>query len=62
MPRPSESAARAASARVRRLQQRLPELSVPALLRIRDELDPILMRERVRVADVDTVLRAADDG
>lgn len=60
MPR-SEPAIPAASARVRRLQARLPELSVPALLRMRDALEPLLEQERLNVADVTTVLRAADD-
>jgi hypothetical protein len=59
MPR-SEPAIPIASARLRRLQARLPELSVPALLRVRDALEPVLERERVRLVDVNTVLRAAD--
>jgi hypothetical protein len=59
MPR-SEPAIPIASARLRRLQVRLPELSVPALLRVRDALEPVLERERVRLVDVNTVLRAAD--
>ena len=60
MPR-SEPAIPAASARVRRLQARLPELSVPALLRLRDAVEPLLERERIRLSEVNTVLRAADD-
>jgi hypothetical protein len=60
MPR-SEPAIPAASARVRRLQSRLPELSVPALLRVRDALDPLLEQERISLKDVNAVLRAADD-
>lgn len=60
MPR-SEPAIPAASARLRRLQARLPELSVPALLRLRDELEPLLDRERIRLSDVNAVLRSADD-
>lgn len=60
MPR-SEPAVPAASARVRRLQARLPELSVPALLRVRDAVEPLLERERISLADVNTVLHAADD-
>jgi hypothetical protein len=55
-----EPAVSAASARVRRLQARLPELSVAALLRVRDAIEPALARESVRVSDVDSVLRAAD--
>jgi hypothetical protein len=51
----------AASARLRRLQARLPELSVPALLRLRDALEALLASERIRVSDVATVLRAAED-
>jgi hypothetical protein len=60
MPR-SEPAIPAASARLRRLQARLPEVSVPALLRMRDSLDELLQQERIRVSDVNAVLRAADD-
>jgi hypothetical protein len=60
MPR-SEPAIPAASARVRRLQDRLSELSVPALLRVRDSLEAVLEQERVSVNDVNAVLRAADD-
>ncbi len=51
----------AASARLRRLQARLPELSVPALLRMRDALEALLERETIRVSDLGTVTRAADD-
>jgi hypothetical protein len=58
MPR-SEPAIPAASARLRRLQARLPELSVPALLRVRDAVEPLLEQERVRISDVNAVLRAA---
>jgi hypothetical protein len=60
MPR-SEPAIPAASARLRRLQARLPQLSVPALLRVRDALEALLERERIRVGDVDIVIRAAED-
>lgn len=56
MPR-REPAVSAASARLR---ARLPELSVPALLQVRDALEPLLAGERVRIGDVDAVLRAAD--
>lgn len=59
MPR-REPAVSAASARLRSLQARLPELSVPALLEVRDALEPLLAGERVRIGDVDAVLRAAD--
>ncbi len=60
MPR-SEPAIPAASARVRRLQARLPELSVPTLLRLRDAADSLLERERISLRDVNALLRAADD-
>ncbi|MGH7723120.1 MAG: hypothetical protein ACRENL_09880 [Candidatus Dormibacteria bacterium] len=58
MPR-REPAIPAATARLRRLQARLPELPVPALLRLRDAIEPLLERERVRLSDVNAVLRAA---
>jgi hypothetical protein len=58
MPR-REPAIPAASARLRRLQAGLPELSVPALLRLRDAIEPVLARERVPLSDVSAVLRAA---
>ncbi len=58
---PKQAALPAASARLRRLQARLPELSVPALLRVRDALEALLGNDRIRVVDVTTVLRAADD-
>ncbi len=60
MPRP-QPAIPAASARLRRLQARLPELSVPALLRVRDALEGLLERDRIRAVDVNVALRAADD-
>jgi hypothetical protein len=59
MPR-SEVKIPIASAQVRRLQARLPELSVPALLRVRDALEPVLDADTIRLSDVDAVLRAAD--
>jgi hypothetical protein len=59
MPR-SEVKIPIASAQVRRLQARLPELSVPALLRVRDALEPVLDGDTVRLSDVNAVLRAAD--
>jgi hypothetical protein len=59
MPPRSESAASVA-AEVRRLQRRLPELAVPALLRLRDALGPVLAAERITVGDVDAVLAVAD--
>jgi hypothetical protein len=59
MPR-SEVKIPIASAQVRRLQARLPELSVPALLRVRDALEPVLDGDTIRLSDVNTVLRAAD--
>jgi hypothetical protein len=58
MPR-SEPAIPAASARLRRLQARLPDLPVPALLRLRDAIEPVLARERIRLSDVSAVLRSA---
>ncbi len=58
MPR-QEPAIPATAARLRRLQSRLPELSVPVLLRIRDALEPLLDQEHVRVSDLRAVLRAA---
>jgi hypothetical protein len=42
------------------LQARLPELSVPALLRVRDALEPVLDGDAIRLSDVNAVLRAAD--
>jgi hypothetical protein len=59
MPR-SEVKLPIASAHVRRLQARLPELSVPALLRVRDALEPVLDGDTIRLSDVNAVLRAAD--
>lgn len=59
MPR-NEPAIPAASARLRRLQARLSELSVPSLLRVRDALEPLFDSERIRVSDANTVLLAAD--
>jgi hypothetical protein len=59
MPR-SEVTIQIASAQVRRLQARLPELSVPALLRVRDALEPVLDGDTIRLSDVSAVLRAAD--
>jgi hypothetical protein len=61
MPRRSEPAVPAEAARLRHLQDRLPELSVPALLRVRATLEPLLAGDRIRLADVDAVVRAADD-
>lgn len=60
MPPRSEPAV-TVSMRLRRLQRRLPELSVPALLRVRDALEPILASDRVRPRDVDDVIRAAGE-
>jgi hypothetical protein len=47
-----------ASARLRRLQQRLPELSVVDLLRVRDAVEVVLGADRVGARDVDAVLAA----
>ncbi len=60
MPR-TTAAIPAASASLRRLQARLPELSVPALLRVRDALEALLEQDTIRVRDVSGVLRAAAD-
>jgi hypothetical protein len=60
MPR-SEPAIPAASSRVRRLQARLPELSVPTLLRLRDAAESLLERDRISLSDVSAMLRVADD-
>ncbi len=57
MPR-REPAIPAASARLRRLQARLPELSVPALLLLRDAIEPVLAHQQIRLSDVSAVLRA----
>ena len=59
MPRREPTVA-TACARLRRLQARLPDLSVPALLQVRDAIEPLLDAERLRSGDVDAVLRAAD--
>jgi hypothetical protein len=47
-----------ASARLRRLQRRLPELSVSDLLRVRDAVEVALDADRVGAPDVDAVLAA----
>jgi hypothetical protein len=47
------------SARLRRLQQRLPELSVPVLLQIRDAVEHALATDRIGSRDVAVVLEAA---
>jgi hypothetical protein len=48
-----------ASARLRRLQQQLPELSVPVLLQVRDAVERALGCDRVGSRDVELVLEAA---
>jgi hypothetical protein len=48
-----------ASARLRRLQQQLPELSVPVLLQVRDAVEQALGCHRVGLGDVEVVLEAA---
>ena len=58
---PRSEPARSAAARLRRVERRLPELSVPALLRLRDAIEPALAAERLRAGDVDTIIAAADD-
>ena len=60
-PRSEPAASAAAAAEVRRLQRRLPGLSVPALLRLRDALGPVLDSDQIRVGDVDAVLAAAEE-
>jgi hypothetical protein len=60
MPPRAESAL-SASARLRRLERRLPELSVPVLLRLRDAIEAALAADRVTVSQADTVLLAADE-
>ena len=56
--RPTTSRADAAS--LRELQQRLPELSVPVLLHLRDTIDELLQHPRLTGADVAAVLEAAE--
>ena len=60
-PRSEPAASAAAAAEVRRLQRRLPELSVPALLRLRDALGPVLDADRIKAGDVAAVLSAAEE-
>jgi hypothetical protein len=48
-----------ASARLRRLQQHLPELSVPVLLQVRNAVEQALGCDRVSSRDVEVVLEAA---
>ncbi|MEO8897798.1 MAG: hypothetical protein ABI352_03440 [Candidatus Dormibacter sp.] len=50
-----------ASARLRRLQQQLPALSVPALLQVRDAVERALASDRVGSRDVERVLAAGGD-
>jgi hypothetical protein len=47
-----------ASARLRRLQHQLPDLSVSDLLRVRDAAEVVLGADRVGARDVDSVLAA----
>lgn len=56
----SASAVTAATTRLRGLQSRLRELTVPELLRVRDELDRLLQAERIHARDVDSLLGAQD--
>jgi hypothetical protein len=49
----------AASARLRQVQHQLPELSVPALLQVRDAVAQVLAADRVGTGDVEAVLTAA---
>lgn len=58
---PRSEPARSASARLRGLERRLPELPVPALLRLRDAIEPILAADRIRAGDIASVTAAADD-
>jgi hypothetical protein len=48
-----------ASTRLRRLQQQLPELSVPALLQVRNAVEQALAADRIGSGDVEVVLKAA---
>ncbi len=48
-----------ASARLRRLQQQLPEISVPVLLQVRAAVERALASERLGSRDVEVVLEAA---
>jgi hypothetical protein len=50
-----------ASARLRRLQQHLTELSVPVLLQLRDAIEQALAADRVASRDVEAVLATAGD-
>ena len=59
MPR-RPTASRADAASLRELQQRLPELSVPVLLHLRDTVDELLQRPRLRPEDVAAVHEAAE--
>ncbi|HEY7926381.1 MAG TPA: hypothetical protein VIG86_03050 [Candidatus Dormibacteraeota bacterium] len=47
------------TAHLRRIEQRLPELSVPVLLHVRDAVEQVLAAERVGTRDVETVVAAA---
>ena len=60
MPRPPLSTP-AAAERVRGLQSRLSQLSVPVLLRVREAAAAALERETLRARDADAVVRAARD-
>jgi hypothetical protein len=58
MPSRARMPVSSASARLRRLQRRLPELSVSDLLRVRDAVEVALDADRVGAPDVDAVLAA----
>lgn len=59
-PMPSRTPpASVASAQLRRVQERLPALSVPVLLRVRDAVEQVLDADRVAPRDVEAVLTAA---
>jgi hypothetical protein len=62
MPSPARMPVSTASARLRRLQQRLPELSVSDLLRVRDAVEVVLDADRVGARDVEAVLAAIGGG
>jgi hypothetical protein len=48
-----------ASARLRRLQHQLPELSVPVLLQVRMAVEQALATDRIGSRDVEVVIEAA---
>ena len=53
-PRPADAAS------LRAVQRRIPELSVPALLRVRDAVEELMQRSVLRPADVEALLTMVD--